>query len=132
MRRSGQEPHPLYIHIGQRLRARRMQLRLSQADLAERVGLNFRQVQKYERGINRISASALYELARALGVAVDYFYADLPNPAAALSMTHQFAPTSDGVELADIAIALPLTSRRGLVSIVRDVARIANEASNDR
>ncbi len=60
--------------VGHRLRARRRELRLSQDKLAERLGVTFQQVQKYERGANRISAGRLYELARALETTIPYFY----------------------------------------------------------
>lgn len=60
--------------VGQRLRWRRKELRLTQEQLGERLGLTFQQVQKYEKGVNRISAGRLYELATALDVPVVYFY----------------------------------------------------------
>ena len=64
--------------VGIRLRARRAYMGLSQAELAARMGLSFQQVQKYERGFNRISASRLYQLAIILRVQVSYFFEDLP------------------------------------------------------
>ncbi len=70
--------HPLDIHVGNRLRMRRLRLNLTQEKLANLVGLTFQQVQKYEHGSNRISASRLYEIATALKVPVSYFYEDLP------------------------------------------------------
>ena len=69
--------HPVDIHVGDRLRARRTILGLTQDGLAEAVGLTFQQIQKYERGSNRIGASRLYQLARLLGVSVDYFFEGL-------------------------------------------------------
>ncbi|MBI1360565.1 MAG: helix-turn-helix domain-containing protein [Alphaproteobacteria bacterium] len=65
--------------VGHRLRARRKELRLSQDKLAERLGVTFQQVQKYERGANRISAGRLYELARALETTIPYFYQGAPE-----------------------------------------------------
>lgn len=66
--------------IGQRLRTRRTDLKMSQDKLGQEVGITFQQVQKYERGANRISASRLWMIAKALGVHVSYFFADLgPN-----------------------------------------------------
>ncbi len=63
------------VHVGARLRERRMRLGMSQEHLAESVGVSFQQIQKYERGVNRMGASRLYELARVLGVPLDFFYA---------------------------------------------------------
>jgi transcriptional regulator with XRE-family HTH domain len=62
------QPHVVDVHVGQRLRFRRKLMGLSQGDLAQRVGLTFQQIQKYERGINRISASRLVEFAAVLKV----------------------------------------------------------------
>lgn len=70
-------PNPIDIHVGGRLRLRRTLLGLSQEDLGTALGLTFQQIQKYERGTNRIGASRLFDLARALGVSVDYFYDEM-------------------------------------------------------
>ena len=67
-------PDPVDIHVGNRLRARRILLGISQEKLADSVDLTFQQVQKYERGTNRISASRLYQFAKILDVPVAYFF----------------------------------------------------------
>ncbi len=69
------------VHVGQRLRVRRSLLGLSQEKLAEAIGLTFQQVQKYERGMNRISAGRLFQLAETLDVPVSYFYEQLSGAA---------------------------------------------------
>lgn len=74
-------PDPVDIHVGSRLRLQRTILGLSQTDLAERVGLTFQAIQKYERGDIRISASRLYELAKVLGISVSSFFDGLPDSA---------------------------------------------------
>jgi transcriptional regulator with XRE-family HTH domain len=76
--RRGEGPHPIDIHVGSRLRMRRTLLGLSQEKLGEAVGITFQQLQKYERGANRISASRLYHLAQVLDVAIGYFFEDMP------------------------------------------------------
>jgi transcriptional regulator with XRE-family HTH domain len=70
-------PHNIDILIGQKLRYRRMQLNITQEQLGKIVGLTFQQIQKYEKGANRISASRLAELAKALDVPLTYFFEDL-------------------------------------------------------
>ncbi len=70
--------HPLDLHMGNRLRMRRLFLNLTQEKLAHLLGLTFQQVQKYEHGSNRISASRLYDIANALKVPISYFYENLP------------------------------------------------------
>jgi transcriptional regulator with XRE-family HTH domain len=69
------------VHVGQRLRVRRSLLGLSQEKLAEAIGLTFQQVQKYERGLNRISAGRLYQFANILSVPVAYFYEQIATDA---------------------------------------------------
>ena len=69
--------NPVDIHVGNRVRLRRTLLGLSQESLGEALGLTFQQVQKYERGANRIGASRLFDLARVLGVPVTYFYEEM-------------------------------------------------------
>lgn len=78
--RRGEGPNPIDIHVGQKLRLRRTLLGLSQEKLGEAVGITFQQLQKYERGANRISASRLFNLSQVLGVPVTYFFEDLPPP----------------------------------------------------
>ena len=71
------EPHPVDIHVGMRLRLRRLELKLSQKQLGEALDLSFQQVQKYEKGNNRISASKLFEIAGILEVPTLYFFEGL-------------------------------------------------------
>lgn len=71
------KPDPIDVHVGRRLRARRIVLGLSQSDLAGEIGVSFQQVQKLEQGANRISAARLYRFARKLGVAPGYFFEEL-------------------------------------------------------
>jgi len=66
--------NPIDHYVGRRMKQRRDQLRMSQEKLGELLGISFQQVQKYERGLNRVSASRLFEVARVMGVAVDYFF----------------------------------------------------------
>jgi transcriptional regulator with XRE-family HTH domain len=73
-RRKSDRPNPIDVHVGSRVRLRRNMLGLSQEKLGEAIGLTFQQVQKYERGANRIGASRLLELSRVLGVPVAFFY----------------------------------------------------------
>src|SRR5271154_42401 len=75
-------PNPIDIHVGLQVRLRRKELKISQEKLADQLGLTFQQVQKYERGANRISASKLYEIARALRVSIVWFFEGLDDPTA--------------------------------------------------
>lgn len=73
-RTGGDNPNPVDIHVGSRLRMRRSMMGMSQEALGDSVGLTFQQVQKYERGANRVSASRLYQFSKILDVPVSYFF----------------------------------------------------------
>jgi transcriptional regulator with XRE-family HTH domain len=76
---------PIDIHVGARVRLRRTLLGMTQTRLGDAIGLTFQQVQKYESGANRISASRLFDLSRVLDVPIEYFFDDMPPEAAARS-----------------------------------------------
>ena len=125
-------PNPVDRHVGLRIRMRRKALAMSQERLAEAVGLTFQQIQKYERAANRVSASKLWEIARALKAPVTYFYEGLPDadeaPGARAEM-QDFLLTADGLEL---AAAFPRIRqprlRRKVVELVRALAEESEAA----
>jgi transcriptional regulator with XRE-family HTH domain len=121
-------------HIGNRVRLRRMLLGMSQERLGELLKVTFQQVQKYERGTNRVSASRLFELAKVLGVSIDYFYDTLiartePQISGFAEPTDDeaamlgFLATREGIELnrAFMRITDP-ARRRAVVELVRSMA----------
>ena len=73
----GEGPHPVDIHVGSRIRMRRTLLGLSQEKLGDALGLTFQQVQKYERGANRVGSSRLYEISRILDVPISFFFDEM-------------------------------------------------------
>ncbi|MFN6954965.1 MAG: helix-turn-helix domain-containing protein [Acetobacteraceae bacterium] len=72
-------PSPIDVHVGSRVRLRRTLLGMSQEKLGEALGLTFQQIQKYERGVNRIGASRLFDLSRVLDVPIGFFFDDMPG-----------------------------------------------------
>src|SRR4051794_36803227 len=90
-------PNPIDVRVGVRLRLRRNMLGLSQERLGEMIGLTFQQVQKYERGANRIGASRLHELSRVLDVPVSFFFDDT-DPVHASAMGGFAEPLAEGLE----------------------------------
>src|SRR5271168_979573 len=76
-------PSPIDVHVGSRIRLRRTLMGMSQERLGESLGLTFQQVQKYERGVNRVGASRLYDLSRVLDVPISFFFDDMPDSLAA-------------------------------------------------
>ena len=91
-------PNPVDLHVGSRIRLRRKILGVSQERLADALGLTFQQVQKYERGANRISASKLYEAAEALGVPLNVFFDGL-SPTSSPDAPSAFHPEQLASEL---------------------------------
>src|SRR5688572_31144920 len=89
--RGSRKPNPIDAHVGTRVRLRRMLLGMSQEKLGEHLGLTFQQVQKYEKGVNRIGASRLFDLARVLGVPVQFFYDEAPSDMVETSLSPGFA-----------------------------------------
>jgi len=109
--------NPIDVHVGTRIRLRRTLLGLSQEKLGDALDLTFQQVQKYERGANRVSASRLFDLARVLDVPVGYFFEDLPEAAANLSPAR-----ARGLDMAPPAIAAgpeAVLGRRETLTLVR-------------
>ena len=121
-------PNPIDVHVGLRIRLRRKEMGVSQERLAEAIGLTFQQVQKYERAANRVSASKLYEMARALETSTAYFFeglADTTTIGAGESPGGQahmqaFLLTPEGVELANAFPRItPPRLRRRILDLVR-------------
>ncbi|MCL4765574.1 MAG: helix-turn-helix transcriptional regulator [Hyphomicrobiaceae bacterium] len=114
--------NPLDLHVGSRVRLQRMLLGMSQEKLGEQLGLTFQQIQKYEKGINRIGASRLFELARVLGVSVQFFYDEVPGPAS----DHRSAAAAGFAERpADRYVVDFLSSREG-IELNKAFVRIAD------
>ena len=109
MEQDDKSPHPIDVHVGSRVKIRRKFLGMSQEALADCLDLTFQQVQKYERGSNRVSASKLYEIAKALKVPVSYFFDGYQGGGEDGTFTsssseqhvHDFLTTTEGLELAE-------------------------------
>jgi len=91
-------PRPVDVHVGNRLRLRRMLLGISQEKLGQAVDLTFQQIQKYERGANRVGASRLFEFSRILDVPVEFFFEDLPKELGGTKGGAQKAGLSDAAQ----------------------------------
>lgn len=101
------QPNPIDVHVGSRVRLRRNMMGLSQEKLGDSLGITFQQVQKYEKGINRVGASRLQNIAAVLKVPVSYFFEDAPGSKTASGMAEggsssyvvDFLSTSEGLRL---------------------------------
>lgn len=106
--------------IGQRLRTRRMELHVSQTELADNVGVSFQQVQKYENGTNRIGASRLVQIANALKTDVAYFVGDMiDGKPLAPSKLSTFMATKDGHDIVEAMMRLGEPHRRSVIALAR-------------
>jgi transcriptional regulator with XRE-family HTH domain len=133
--KGSRRPNPIDVHVGSRVRFRRMLLGMSQEKLGEKLGLTFQQVQKYEKGINRIGASRLFDLAQVLGVSVQFFYEEAPS-AEGHSYAQQglaekpdehsiveFLRSRDGLELNRAFVRISdVKARKAIVELVRSLA----------
>ena len=124
--------HPVDVHVGKRVRHRRWMVGMTQQQLAEKVGIKFQQIQKYETGMNRVSASRLWDIAEALSVPVSYFFDGMDGADAA---TEDMAPggavpgdilgDKEALELVRSYYAIPENQRRRLF----ELARVLSEAA---
>jgi len=121
------------LHVGKRLRRRRRLLGLTQQQLAESVGIRFQQIQKYECGANRVSASRLFELAEALDVPVQYFYEGLSQRDEAANEGNQLAADvlsqKETVDLIRAYYRLGERPRKRLLELAKSLE--PDEAAND-
>jgi len=122
-------PNPVDRHVGLRIRMRRKELGISQERLAESIGLTFQQVQKYERAANRVSASKLWEMSRALATNISYFYEglgdgqEIPGSNLPRETLQDFLLTPEGMELATIFPKVAKGRvRRKILDLVRAMA----------
>src|SRR6516162_5305309 len=123
-------PNPIDQHVGSRVRMRRLMLAMSQEKLAAALGLTFQQVQKYERGANRMGASRLQQMSHILQVPIEFFFEGLPNALAphggsALSMaqTDDFVSDIDGLRLIGAYMRIDnVALRRSIVMLVQEIA----------
>ena len=116
--------HPVDVHVGKRIRHRRWMVGMTQQQLAERVGIKFQQIQKYETGMNRVSASRLWDIADALDVPVSFFFEGLDQKAGAEDASASGIPADllsdkEALELVRSYYAIPEAQRRRLFELAR-------------
>jgi transcriptional regulator with XRE-family HTH domain len=124
------KPNPIDVHVGRRLRLRRTLMGMSQERLGQLLGLTFQQIQKYERGVNRIGSSRLYELGQILDVPISFFFDDMAQDGGAPDL---LAPglAEDPADFAFDARDLQLEKRETL-ELVRAYNRISDPAVRKR
>ena len=118
--------HPVDAHVGKRIRHRRWMVGMTQQQLADKVGIKFQQIQKYETGMNRVSASRLWDVADALGVSISFFFEGLGEGQSGATYAHgDMMSDKEALELVRSYYAIPEAQRRRLF----DLARVLSEAA---
>jgi transcriptional regulator with XRE-family HTH domain len=117
--------HPVDIHVGKRVRHRRWMIGMTQQQLADKVGIKFQQIQKYETGMNRVSASRLWDIAETLGVEISFFFEGLSEGAAPAPVQADMMAAKEALDLVRSYYAIPEAQRRRLF----DLARVLSEAA---
>jgi transcriptional regulator with XRE-family HTH domain len=115
-------PSPVDLHVGSRVRLRRTLLGMSQEKLGNAVGLTFQQIQKYERGANRIGASRLFDMSRVLDVPVQFFFDDMPVE----TVAEDYRPPSGSPEPNVATLDQDPMAKRETLELVRAYYRIPN------
>lgn len=114
--------HPVDVHVGKRVRHRRWMVGMTQQGLAEKVGIKFQQIQKYETGTNRVSASRLWDIADTLGVPVGYFFEGIEQDGAETpeaSVPGDILADKEALELVRSYYGIPENQRKRLFELAR-------------
>jgi transcriptional regulator with XRE-family HTH domain len=123
--------HPVDVHVGKRVRHRRWMVGMTQQQLGDIVGIKFQQIQKYETGMNRISASRLWDIAQALGVSISFFFEgfDEEEKAAETAVADvqrgDLLADKEALELVRSYYAIPEAQRRRLFDLARVLSDVA-------
>ena len=117
--------HPVDVHVGQRVRQRRWMIGMTQQQLANKVGIKFQQIQKYETGSNRVSASRLWDIAAALSVPVGFFFEGLEIAGGAEPACRDVLTDKEALDLLRSYYAIPETQRRRLFELARVLSSAA-------
>lgn len=135
MAENKKKPNPIDIHVGSRIRLRRNMLGMSQEKLGESLGITFQQIQKYEKGTNRVGASRLQAIASILGVPVSFFFEDAPGTGSSgfaeddsAQFVVDFMNSSEGLQLNRAFVRISDTKvRRKIVDLVRAIADVPDQ-----
>jgi len=118
--------HPVDVHVGKRIRHRRWMVGMTQQQLADSVGIKFQQIQKYETGMNRVSASRLWDVARTLGVSISFFFEGLSGEETGdAAIQSDLMANKEAMELIRAYYAIPEQQRKRLF----DLARVLSDAA---
>ena len=118
-------PHPVDVHVGKRIRHRRWLVGMTQQQLAESVGIKFQQIQKYETGANRVSASRLWDIASSMDVDVSFFFEGIAAEGHKGAGPSDFLGDKEALDLVRSYYAIPENQRRRLFELARVLSDVA-------
>ena len=119
MSKNGYSTADIDVLIGERVRSRRLQAKVSQTVLGEALGVTFQQIQKYETGANRVSASRLWDIARALDVPISFFFEGLADGRADAGVDDDILANKEALQLIRAYYAMPEAQRRQIFELAR-------------
>lgn len=121
--------HPVDVHVGKRIRHRRWMVGMTQQQLAEKVGIKFQQIQKYETGMNRVSASRLWDISEAVGVSISFFFEGIEEGGTEKPVTStikgDILADKEALELVRSYYSIPENQRRRLFELARVLSDVA-------
>lgn len=118
--------HPVDTHVGKRIRHRRWMIGMTQQQLAEKVGIKFQQIQKYETGMNRVSASRLWDISEVLGVSISFFFEGIDGAEPrAEDIEGDILADKEALQLVRSYYAIPEAQRRRLFELARVLSDVA-------
>ena len=117
--------HPVDVHVGKRIRQRRWMIGMTQQQLADAVGIKFQQIQKYETGMNRVSASRLWDIAGTIDVPIGYFFEGLDTSGDEAGQGDEMMGSKQAMELIRAFHSIPDAQRKRLL----DLARVLSDAA---
>ena len=121
--------HPVDLHVGKRIRQRRWLVGMTQQQLAEQVGIKFQQIQKYETGANRVSASRLWDISEDMDVPVNFFFEGIENEVTAAGSTESVPADimgdKEALDLVRSYYSIPENQRRRLFDLARVLSDVA-------
>lgn len=123
----GELPNPVDVFVGQKLRSRRNLIGITQESLAEAAGITFQQVQKYEKGRNRLSASRLFQFSRVLDVPVSYFFEGFAASDSQIGIQGGFADNEQDVFVGEVGEQEDILHRKETVELIRTYYSINDE-----
>ncbi|WP_347138486.1 helix-turn-helix transcriptional regulator [Paracoccus sp. SSK6] len=111
--------HGVDVHVGKRIRHRRWMIGMTQQQLADKVGIKFQQIQKYETGMNRVSASRLWDIARAVDVPVSFFFEGLHESDMPEEVAGDILADKEALQLVRAYYTMPVAQRRQIFELAR-------------